>query len=105
MRTIPLRIIRAFQSLRPVLHTSNRSPGNSQVDNGLALVKQEHTPRRFRLGAMTYDPDRVRLCQTSLRSGIDLAQHERMPSKDFTDASGMSWRVWNTVPVSGAVIN
>jgi hypothetical protein len=29
----------------------------------------------------------------------------RMPSKDFTDASGMKWRVWNTVPVSGAVIN
>ena len=28
-----------------------------------------------------------------------------MPSKNFTDASGMSWRVWNTVPVSGAVIN
>jgi hypothetical protein len=28
-----------------------------------------------------------------------------MPSKDFTDASGMKWRVWNTVPVSGAVIN
>ena len=28
-----------------------------------------------------------------------------MPSKDFTDASGMAWRVWNTVPVSGAVIN
>src|SRR4051794_41963790 len=28
-----------------------------------------------------------------------------MPSKDFTDASGMTWRVWNTVPVSGAVIN
>ena len=28
-----------------------------------------------------------------------------MPSKDFTDASGMQWRVWNTVPISGAVIN
>ena len=28
-----------------------------------------------------------------------------MPNKDFTDASGMNWRVWNTVPVSGAVIN
>lgn len=28
-----------------------------------------------------------------------------MPSKEFTDASGMNWRVWNTVPVSGAVIN
>ena len=28
-----------------------------------------------------------------------------MPSKDFTDASGMKWRVWNTVPISGAVIN
>lgn len=32
------------------------------------------------------------------RSGIDLAQGERMPSKDFADASGMGWRVWNTVP-------
>jgi hypothetical protein len=39
------------------------------------------------------------------QGGIDLAQHHRMPSKDFKDASGMSWRVWNTVPVSGAVIN
>ena len=29
----------------------------------------------------------------------------RMASKDFTDASGMNWRVWNTVPISGAVIN
>lgn len=28
-----------------------------------------------------------------------------MSSKDFTDASGMNWRVWNTVPISGAVIN
>jgi hypothetical protein len=28
-----------------------------------------------------------------------------MASKDFTDASGMNWRVWNTVPISGAVIN
>jgi hypothetical protein len=28
-----------------------------------------------------------------------------MPNKDFTDASGMGWRVWNTVPISGAVIN
>ena len=30
---------------------------------------------------------------------------DRMPNKNFTDASGMGWRVWNTVPVSGAVIN
>ena len=22
-----------------------------------------------------------------------------MPSKNFKDASGMSWRVWNTVPI------
>jgi hypothetical protein len=29
----------------------------------------------------------------------------RMASKDFTDASGMNWCVWNTVPISGAVIN
>lgn len=28
-----------------------------------------------------------------------------MASKDFTDPSGMNWRVWNTVPISGAVIN
>ena len=28
-----------------------------------------------------------------------------MSSKDFTDAAGMNWRVWNTVPISGAVIN
>lgn len=54
---------------------------------------------------MTYDPERMRLCRRPFRSGIDLAQHGRMPSKDFTDASGMTWRVWNTVPVSGAVIN
>ena len=27
-----------------------------------------------------------------------------MASRDFEDASGMSWRVWNTVPISGAVI-
>ena len=28
-----------------------------------------------------------------------------MPSRDFEDAEGVVWRVWNTVPVSGAVIN
>ena len=27
-----------------------------------------------------------------------------MASRDFEDATGMSWRVWNTVPISGAVI-
>jgi hypothetical protein len=28
-----------------------------------------------------------------------------MPSKHFVDGTGMRWRVWNTVPVSGAVMN
>lgn len=28
-----------------------------------------------------------------------------MANKDFKDAAGMNWRVWNTVPISGAVIN
>ena len=28
-----------------------------------------------------------------------------MASKVFQDANGESWRVWNTVPVTGAVIN
>ena len=28
-----------------------------------------------------------------------------MPSREFEDASGLAWRVWNTVPISGAVIN
>ena len=28
-----------------------------------------------------------------------------MASMEFTDPSGMNWRVWNTVPISGAVIN
>ena len=74
MRTIPLRIIRAFQSLRPVLFETNRM-GNGQRGNGLADVKQEHTSRRFRPGAMTYDPDRAPLCRGRARSGIDLAQH------------------------------
>lgn len=73
MRTIPLRIIRACQSLRPVLRTANRTAGNSQGDNGLAMAKQEHTPRRSRLAAMTYDPARQRLCRRRIRSGIDLA--------------------------------
>jgi len=27
-----------------------------------------------------------------------------MASRDFDDATGTSWRVWNTVPISGAVI-
>src|SRR4051794_6740121 len=74
MRTIPLRIIRAFQSLRPVLFETNRM-GNGQRVNGLADVKQEHTSRRFRSGAMTYDPDRAPLCRGRVPSGIDLAQH------------------------------
>jgi hypothetical protein len=28
-----------------------------------------------------------------------------MPSRDFQDGNGITWRVWNTVPISGAVIN
>lgn len=28
-----------------------------------------------------------------------------MASREFEDASGLAWRVWNTVPTSGAVIN
>jgi hypothetical protein len=28
-----------------------------------------------------------------------------MPSREFEDATGVFWRVWSTVPVSGAVIN
>ena len=54
---------------------------------------------------MTYDPTRRRLCPVTQDSGIDLALLDCMPNKDFTDASGMRWRVWNTVPISGAVIN
>ena len=28
-----------------------------------------------------------------------------MASRNFTDPNGMIWQVWNTVPISGAVIN
>jgi hypothetical protein len=28
-----------------------------------------------------------------------------MASREFEDAAGIAWRVWNTVPISGAVIN
>jgi hypothetical protein len=28
-----------------------------------------------------------------------------MASREFKDANGVSWHVWNTTPVSGAVIN
>lgn len=28
-----------------------------------------------------------------------------MPSREFEDGTGVAWRVWNTVPVSGAVFN
>lgn len=34
-----------------------------------------------------------------------LLQLGSMASRNFTDPSGMSWHVWNTVPISGAVIN
>jgi hypothetical protein len=34
-----------------------------------------------------------------------LLQLEYMPSRNFADPSGMNWHVWNTVPISGAVIN
>lgn len=41
------------------------------------------------------------------RAEVELSLHglAAMASKDFTDAAGMGWRVWNTVPISGAVIN
>src|SRR4051812_8217909 len=90
MRTIPLRIIRAFQSLRPVLFETNRN-GNGQRGNGLADVKQEHTSRRFRSGAMTYDPGRAPLCRGGARSGIDLAQHYSYAEQ------GLRRRVWHDV--------
>lgn len=54
---------------------------------------------------MTSTPMRWDCAERGTGSGIDLAQHVSMPSMNFTDASGMGWRVWNTVPVSGAVIN
>jgi len=28
-----------------------------------------------------------------------------MPSRNFADSSGVNWQVWNTVPITGAVIN
>ena len=28
-----------------------------------------------------------------------------MATRDFRDGNGLSWRVWSTVPISGAVIN
>jgi hypothetical protein len=34
-----------------------------------------------------------------------LLNHSGMPSREFRDAEGVLWRVWSTVPVSGAVIN
>lgn len=40
-----------------------------------------------------------------LDSGIEFASVACMPSKSFLDGSGMRWRIWSTVPVSGAVIN
>src|SRR3954471_15431709 len=90
MRTIPLRIIRAFQSLRPVLFETNRM-GNGQRGNGLADVKQEHTSRRFWPGAMAYDPERAPLCRGRARSGIDLAQHYLYAEQ------GLHRRVWHDV--------
>lgn len=34
-----------------------------------------------------------------------LLQLGYMASRNFADLSGMKWHVWNTVPISGAVIN
>ena len=34
-----------------------------------------------------------------------LLQLGYMSSRNFADSSGMNWHVWNTVPISGAVIN
>lgn len=28
-----------------------------------------------------------------------------MASRNFADSTGLKWQVWNTVPISGAVIN
>jgi hypothetical protein len=41
----------------------------------------------------------------ALDSGIEFAHEAGMASRQFEDAAGMAWRVWNTVPISGAVIN
>jgi|SRR5690348_15259556 len=33
-----------------------------------------------------------------------LLNEHGMPSREFEDTAGIAWRVWNTVPISGAVI-
>jgi hypothetical protein len=50
-------------------------------------------------------PDRVCMCPTSLIVESSLLQLGCMASRNFTDPNGMHWQVWNTVPISGAVIN
>lgn len=36
---------------------------------------------------------------------LSLLQVGDMASRNFVDSTGLKWQVWNTVPISGAVIN
>ena len=52
-----------------------------------------------------YDPMQIQLCRTTSAVESSLLQTGYMASRNFADLSGMNWHVWNTVPISGAVIN
>jgi len=66
----------------------------------------EHTSRPNFFGLpSTYHPNQIRLCPTTSPVESSLLQLGCMASRNFADQSGVNWHVWNTVPVSGAVIN
>jgi hypothetical protein len=54
-------------------------------------------------GNKTSDGNALCVLKTPLEP--TLLNEASMASREFEDAAGVAWRVWNTVPVSGAVIN
>ena len=65
----------------------------------------EHTSRPNSRPPSTYHPNQIRLCPSTSPVESSLLQLGCMASRNFADQSGVNWHVWNTVPVSGAVIN
>ena len=86
-------------------HAAHRQVRCVRLAHLAALVMQSTLRAQTRECRGTYDPNHDRLCPRTKKSGIEFAQLGCMASRDFADATGMSWRVWNTVPISGAVIN
>ena len=108
MGAIPLRIINRTSAralLPPVKSCADWCLPDVAVSRTIGVCDAAHTSRRTSLLPNAYDPKRGRLCLLTPIVESSLLQFVRMASRNFSEPNGTQWHVWNTVPVSGAVIN